>query len=76
MILTRSDESSVRSPQYGRDVVELRELDDEPDEERRELDEESPAWPETWSSRESSATRLTRSDESSTRSPQRGRRRG
>jgi hypothetical protein len=40
------------------DVVELRELGDEPDEVRRELGEESPAWPETWSS-----------DESSTRSP-------
>jgi hypothetical protein len=42
----------------ARDVVELRELGDEPDEERRELGEESPAWPKTWSS-----------DESSTRSP-------
>jgi hypothetical protein len=28
------------------DVVELRELDDEPDEERQELDEESLVWPE------------------------------
>jgi hypothetical protein len=58
--LTRSDESSARSPQRGRrrgratrarrevpsmarDMVELRELGDEPDEERRELGEESPA---------------------------------
>jgi hypothetical protein len=88
----------------ARDVVEQRELDDEPDEERRELDEEwrelgdeqrelgessatsgassvraqrraararrelgeeSPAWLETWSSSESSATSLTRSDKSS-----------
>jgi hypothetical protein len=47
------------------DVVELRELGDEPDEERQELDEKSPAWPKTWSS-----------DESSTRSSQRDRRRG
>jgi hypothetical protein len=46
------------------DVVELRELGDEPDEERRELGEESPAWPETWSSSESSAMSLARSDES------------
>jgi hypothetical protein len=52
------------------DVVERRELGDEPDEERRELDEESPAWPETRSSNESSATILTRNDESSARSPQ------
>jgi hypothetical protein len=37
------------------DVVERRELGDEPDEERRELNEESPAWSETWSSDESSA---------------------
>jgi hypothetical protein len=29
---------------------ERRELSDEPDEERRELGEESPVWPETWSS--------------------------
>jgi hypothetical protein len=36
------------------DVVKRRELDDEPDEERRELDEESLAWLETWSSNESS----------------------
>jgi hypothetical protein len=43
------------------DVVELRELGDEPDKERRELGEESPAWPETWSSDESSATILMRS---------------
>jgi hypothetical protein len=28
-------------------------LRDEPDEERRELGEESPGWPETWSSDES-----------------------
>jgi hypothetical protein len=47
------------------DVVERRELSDDPDKERRKLGEESPAWPETWSS-----------DESSTRSPQRDRRRG
>jgi hypothetical protein len=47
------------------DVVEQRKLDDEPDEERRKLGKESLAWPETWSS-----------DESSTRSPQRDRRRG
>jgi hypothetical protein len=33
-------------------------------------------WLETWSSRESSATSLTRSDKSSARSPQHGRRRG
>jgi hypothetical protein len=58
------------------DVVKRRELDDEPDEERRELDEESLAWLETWSSNESSATILTRSDESSARSLQCGRRRG
>jgi hypothetical protein len=32
------------------DVVELRELGDEPDKKRRELSEESLAWPETWSS--------------------------
>jgi hypothetical protein len=59
-----------------RDVVERRELSNEPDEERRELGEESPAWAETWSSDESSSTNLTRSDESSERSPQCGRRRG
>jgi hypothetical protein len=58
------------------DVVEQRELGDEPDEDRRELDEESLAWLETWSSDESLAMILTRSDESSARSPQRGRRRG
>jgi hypothetical protein len=40
---------------------EQRELGDE----RRELDEESPACPEMWSSSESSATSLARSDESS-----------
>jgi hypothetical protein len=45
------------------DVVEHRELSDE----QRELGEESPAWPETWSSSESSTTSLTRSDESSAR---------
>jgi hypothetical protein len=54
-------------------MVEQRELGDEPDkepdEERRELNEESPAWPETWSSSESSVMSLTRIDESSTRSP-------
>jgi hypothetical protein len=44
----------------GGDVLEQRELGDEPGEERRKLDEESPAWPETWSSGESSATSLTR----------------
>jgi hypothetical protein len=49
----------------ARDVVKLRELGDEPDEERRELGEESLAWAETWSS-----------DESLMRSPQRDRRRG
>jgi hypothetical protein len=32
------------------DMVELRELGDEPDKEGRELGEKSPAWPETWSS--------------------------
>jgi hypothetical protein len=91
--LTRSDESSARSPQRGRrrgratrarrgvpsvtgDVVEQEELDDELEEEQRELDEESLTWPETWSSDESSMTILTRSDESSTRSRQRDRRRG
>jgi hypothetical protein len=37
------------------DVVERRELGDDPDEERQELGEESPVWPETWSSYESSA---------------------
>jgi hypothetical protein len=58
------------------DVVEQQELSDEPDEERRELDEESPAWPETWSRSESSTMSLTRSDKSSARSPWRGRRHG
>jgi hypothetical protein len=58
--LTRSDESSARSPSVTEDVVERRELSDEPDEERRELDEESPMWPKTWSSDESSATSLMR----------------
>jgi hypothetical protein len=58
------------------DVVEQRELDEEPDVERRELGEESPAWPKTWSSDESSKRSLTWSDESSARSPQCGRRRG
>jgi hypothetical protein len=38
-------------------------------EERQELGDESPVWPKTWSSSESSATSLTRSDESSGRSP-------
>jgi hypothetical protein len=56
----------------ARDVVEQRELDDDPDEERQELGEESLVCPETWSSCESSATSLTRSDESSVRSPQCG----
>jgi hypothetical protein len=46
-------------------MVKLRELDDKPDKEGQELGEESPAWPETWSSGESSATSLTKSDESS-----------
>jgi hypothetical protein len=50
-------------------MVELRELGDEPDEEGRELGEESSAWLETWSSSESSATSLMRNDESSARSP-------
>jgi hypothetical protein len=50
------------------DALERRELGDDPDEERRELGEKSPVWPETWSSCESSATSLTRSDESSARS--------
>jgi hypothetical protein len=58
------------------DVVERRELGDEPNEERQELGEESPAWPEMWPSDESSAMILTRSDESSTRSLQCGRRHG
>jgi hypothetical protein len=58
------------------DMVELGELGDERDEERRELNNESLAWPETWSSDESSMTSLARSDESLNRSPQRGRRRG
>jgi hypothetical protein len=47
------------------DVVEQRELSDEPDKVRRKLDKEPPAWPKTWSSGESSTTSLTRSDESS-----------
>jgi hypothetical protein len=47
------------------DVVEQRELGDEPDEERRKLGEVSLAWSETWSSGESLVTSLTRSDESS-----------
>jgi hypothetical protein len=34
MSLTRSDESSARSPSVTGDVVEQRELGDEPDEER------------------------------------------
>jgi hypothetical protein len=49
----------------ARDVVEQRELGDEPDEERRKLSEESPTWPKTWLSGESSAMSLTRSEESS-----------
>jgi hypothetical protein len=60
----------------ARDVVEQREFSDELDEERRKLNEESSAWPETWSSGESSVTSLTGSDKSSVRSPQRGQRRG
>jgi hypothetical protein len=114
MILTRSEESLVRSPQCGRrrgravraqwrawrgatrawrawrgamrarrgvpsmagDVVERRELVDDPNKERWELGEESPAWPETWSSDASLSTILTRSDESLVRSPQRGWRHG
>jgi hypothetical protein len=55
-----------------RDVIEWRELGNELDEERREHGEESLAWPETWSSDESSTTILMRSDESSARSSQRG----
>jgi hypothetical protein len=47
----------------ARDVVEQRELGDE----RRELGKESLMWAETWSSNESSATSLTRSDGSSAR---------
>jgi hypothetical protein len=35
-------------------MVERRELSDKPNEERRELDKESLAWLETWSSDESS----------------------
>jgi hypothetical protein len=58
------------------DVVEQRELSNEPNKERRKLGEESLAWPETWSSGESSATSLTRNDESSAMSPQHGRRHG
>jgi hypothetical protein len=58
------------------DVVERRELDDELDEEQRELNKESPAWLETWLSDESSTMILTRSEESLVRSPQCGRRRG
>jgi hypothetical protein len=54
------------------DMVERREVVDDPNEERRELGVESPAWPETWSSGKSLATSLTRSYESSVRSPQRG----
>jgi hypothetical protein len=45
-------------------MVELRELGDELDEERLELGEESPVWPEAWSSDESLAMNLMRSDES------------
>jgi hypothetical protein len=45
-------------PSVVRDVVEQRELDDEPDEERQKLSEESPAGPETWSSGESLAMSL------------------
>jgi hypothetical protein len=51
------------------DVVEQRELGDDPNEEQRELGEESPLWPETWLNCESSVTSLTRSDESSVKSP-------
>jgi hypothetical protein len=40
--------------------------------ELQELGEESPVWPETWSSDESLVTILTRSDESLARSPQCG----
>jgi hypothetical protein len=47
------------------DMVEQRELGDEPDEERRKLGEEPLAWPETLSSGESSTTSPMRSDESS-----------
>jgi hypothetical protein len=38
----------------ARDVVERREVGDDPNEERRELSEESPVWLETWLSCESS----------------------
>jgi hypothetical protein len=58
------------------DMVEQRELGDEPNEEQRKLSEESPAWPETWSSDESSTMILTRSDKSSVRNLQCGQRRG
>jgi hypothetical protein len=51
------------------DLIEQRDLGDEPDEERRKIGEESLAWPEMWSDGKSSATSLTRSDESSARSP-------
>jgi hypothetical protein len=44
-------------------MVERRELGDDPNRERRELGKESPVWSKTWSSCESSATILTRSDE-------------
>jgi hypothetical protein len=63
--MRRCDESSTRSPSVIGDVVERRELGDDPDEERPELSEESPVWLETWSSDESSMTSLTRSDEES-----------
>jgi hypothetical protein len=49
----------------GGDVVEQRELIDEPEKERRKLSKESPAWLETWLSGESSMMSLTRSDDSS-----------
>jgi hypothetical protein len=81
---TMSDESSVRSGESsarawrgaarGRrgaaraqrgSARARRELGDE----RRELGDESPVWPETWSSCESLVTSLTRSNESSARSP-------
>jgi hypothetical protein len=60
----------------ARYVVERRELGDDPNEERRELGEESPVWPKMWLSCKSLTTSLTRSDESSVRSPQHGQRRG
>jgi hypothetical protein len=76
MSLTRSERARRGIPSVPGDVVERRDLGDEPDEERQELSEESPVWPKTWLSCKSSATSLTRSDESLVRCPQRGWRRG